>query len=82
VAAQSNLSLSDATTDYAVNVLAPDMTYWGASYILGSLQLTYQFPFSIRKTRREWFVKAHGNCVSTNKSTNAWEAGMSLGIFY
>ena len=82
VSAQANLNLSDATTDYAVNVLMPDMKYWGADYLQGSLEVTYQFPLSIRKVKREWFVKAHGNCISTSNSTNAWGAGVSLGLFY
>lgn len=81
-ATQSKLSLSNSSTDYAVNVLLPDMKYWKANYIMGNLEVSYHFPISIKNVRHEWFVKARGHYLSTDQSTNAWNAGVSFGVFY
>lgn len=78
----ADLALSDATTDYAVNVLIPDMTYYGASYAHGKLQVHYQHPVTIKKHTNVWFVKASAQYLKTNKSTDAKMFGLSIGIYH
>lgn len=78
----ADLALSDATTDYAVNVLIPDMTYYGASYVHGKLQIQFQMPVTIKKHTNVWFVKAMGGYLRTDKSTNARMVGISIGLYH
>ncbi len=82
VSAKSNLQLNDETTDYAVNVLVPDMTFWSASFLQGKASVSYQFPMTIKDVCREYFVKAYGHVISTDKDTNAFGGGVSFGVFY
>lgn len=80
-AATADLDLSDATTDYAVQVLLPDMDYYRADYWRGTLSVTYQFPLSIRQTRSCWFVRAYGNYLKAGHSLDASTVGLSIGLF-
>ena len=79
---KNELALYDATTDYAVNVLIPDQDYYGANWWTGHVQLTYQFPLTIKKTHAMWFIKAYGDYTHANNHLHASTIGVSLGLCY
>lgn len=83
---KSNINLANET-DYAKNVLIPDMDILGASYAHGYLELMYQRPISIKGMRSNWFVKGYGNLAISNKKINdeklkRYNVGLSIGVFY
>ena len=80
---RADLTLSDPTTDYARNVLIPDMDYYNADYWHERLQLTYQFPITIKKTRSMWYVRGYVQYLSTLKSPKRdfSSFGFTLGMF-
>ena len=82
IAQKADLQLADATTDYAVQVLLPDMLYYDANYWHGHLQITYQFPLSIKGMRSEWFVRAYGDYLGADHSLSRSTVGASIGIYY
>ncbi len=82
LSASSDLQLAEATTDYAVAVLLPDMPYYDANYWRGHLTLTYQFPLTIKGTRAQWFVRAYGDYLKTNNSLYTATIGAAIGIYY
>ena len=79
---KADLALADATTDMATQVLLPDMAYYEANYWRGHLQLTYQFPLTIKGTNSQWFVRAYGDYLKTNNSLYSATVGASIGIYY
>ena len=82
VASKADLSLAEATTDYATQVLIPDMQYYDANFWRGRLSITYQFPLTIKGTRAEWFVRAYGDYLKADHSLNNSTVGASIGIYY
>ena len=81
VAGNNSLSLADPTTDYAQQVLQPDMCYYDANYWRGRLQLTYEFPLTIKGTRSRWFVRAYGDYLRANNHMEGRTFGISLGQY-
>ena len=81
VSSKAELALADATTDYATQVLLPDMQYYDANYWRGHLQVTYQFPLTLKGTRSTWFVRAYGDYLKTNNSLDASTIGLSIGLY-
>ena len=82
IASKADLQLADATTDYAVQVLLPDMQYYDANYWRGHVAVTYQFPLKIKGTRADWFIRAYGDYLSADHSLNSSTIGASVGIYY
>lgn len=82
ISQKADLALADATTDYAVGVLLPDMQYYDANYWRGRLAVTYQFPLTIKSMRSNWFVRAYGEYLKADHSLNASTVGASIGIYY
>ena len=82
VSAKADLALADAATDYATQVLLPDMAWYDANYWRSHLQLTYQFPLTLKGTRSQWFVRAYGDYQKTNNSLQGSTVGASVGMFY
>ena len=78
---KADLSLSDPTTDYALGVLIPDMDYYRANYVQGSLSLTYQFPVTIKKKRTMWYARCNGDWLRANNNMHAASFGVTLGMF-
>lgn len=78
----SDLSLNDPSTEYAQNVLVPDMTYYGASYMFGTLQIQYQIPVTIKKHTTVWFIKALGSYLKTQKNTDSATFQIGFGLYY
>ena len=79
---KSDLQLYDATTEYAVNVLLPDMEYYRANYWQGHLALTWQQPLTIKGYTANWFAKIYGNYLKTNNSLDGKSVGVSIGVYY
>lgn len=77
----ADLTLSDPTTDYAQQVLLPDMAYYEANYWHGHLALTYQFPLRLKGRQSLWFVRAYGDYLKTDNSLDAKCVGLSIGLF-
>lgn len=75
------LVLSDPTTDYAQQVLLPDMEYYTANYWSGHLQVTYQFPLTVMGKQSIWFVRAYGDYLKTNNSLDGKCVGLTVGLF-
>lgn len=81
VSSKAELCLADATADYAVGVLLPDMAFYDADYWRGRLQLTYQFPLTIKGKQNTWFVRAYGEYLKADHSLSASTIGLSIGLF-
>lgn len=79
---KADLSLYDATTDYAQAVLLPDMDILNKDYFDGRLKITYQLPITIEKFTRNWFVSAYGNYAAAKDNLNRLQAGISVGLWY
>lgn len=79
---KNDLCLYDNTTDYAQNVLIPDQDYYGANWWTGRVQLTYQFPLTIKKTQALWFVRAYGDYAHANNHQHASTVGATIGLYY
>ena len=82
IASKADLALADATTDYALGVLLPDMKVLDANYFEGRLQLEYQQPISIKGRQTQWFARAYGNFITSQHSLNRSTLGLSIGLYY
>lgn len=79
---KAELTLADATTDYAQAVLLPDMEILNKDYFTGSAKLTLQLPITIEKKTRNWFVSAYGNYVSAKGNLSRYHIGCAVGLYY
>ncbi len=79
---KADLDLNDATTDYAVGVLLPDMAYYRANYWQGDVEVMYQQPLTIKGQRTRWFAKLYGSYLHTDNSRSGKTAGVSVGVYY
>lgn len=77
----AELSLADPTTDYAQQVLLPDMDYYGANYWQGHAEVKYLFPFKLKGNSSNWYVKAYGDYLRTNNHLDAKTVGLCIGLF-
>ncbi|MBR1448268.1 MAG: hypothetical protein IJ588_05935 [Prevotella sp.] len=79
------MNLADPTTEYAQQVLLPDMEYYRANYWRGHLELKYQFPLTIKKTKSLWYVKAYGDNLRTDRTAcghlDSKTVGLSVGLY-
>ena len=79
---KADLDLHFEDGDYAVNVLQPDMEYYGANWWRGRLEVTYQLPVTIKKQRTLWFAKVYGSYLKTDNSLDSKHAGIAVGVYY
>ena len=79
---KADLNLHDATTDYAVAVLIPDMDYYRANYWQGRLELLYQQPLTIKGQHTLWFAKVYGSYLKTDNSLDGRSVGLAVGLYY
>ena len=77
----ATISLADPTTDYAQQVLLPDMYYYAANYWRGRLQVTYQFPVKIKGMKTQWFVRAYGDYLRTDNHLDGKSVGLTVGLY-
>lgn len=81
LAKDAELTLSDPTTDYAQQVLLPDMQYYDADYWRAHLEVKYLFPLRLKGTGTTWYVKASGDYLKADHSLDAKTVGLSIGIY-
>ena len=83
VATRADLQLADDASVLAQRVLLKDLPYYDANLFHGRLQVMYQFPLTIKKSRAMWFVKAFGDFTSANSAghPNLYNVGFSVGLF-
>lgn len=83
VSTRADLQLADDSSILAQRVLLKDLPYYDANLIHGRLQVMYQFPLTIKKSRAMWFVKAFGDFTSANSAghPNLYNVGFSVGLF-
>ena len=83
VSTRADLQLADDTSVLAQRVLLKDLPYYDANLLHGRLQVMYQFPLTIKKSRAMWFVKAFGDFTSSNSAghPNLYNVGFSVGLF-
>ena len=82
ISSKSDLNLVNPTTDYAVNVLIPDMNILDANYFRGHLQLEYQQPIRIAQKATQWFARAYGDYLKADHSLKRSLVGVSIGLYY
>ena len=83
VSTRADLQLADDSSVLAQRVLLKDLLYYDANLLHGRLQVMYQFPLTIKKSRAMWFVKAFGDFTSANSAghPNLYNVGFSVGLF-
>lgn len=83
VSTRADLQLADDTSVLAQRVLLKDLPYYDANLLHGRLQVMYQFPLTIKRSRAMWFVKAFGDFTSANSAghPNLYNVGFSVGLF-
>lgn len=83
VSTRADLQLADDSSILAQRVLLKDLPYYDANLFHGRLQVMYQFPLTIKKSRAMWFVKAFGDFTSANSAghPNLYNVGFSVGLF-
>lgn len=78
----TTLQLNDETTDYAVEVLLPDMLYYGSRYVQAGLQLNYQWGCMIKRHHTKWFVKADAGYLKAGGNRENIHIGFTLGLLH
>lgn len=83
VSTRADLQLADDSSVLAQRVLLKDLPYYDANLLHERLQVMYQFPLTIKKSRAMWFVKAFGDFTSANSAghPNLYNVGFSVGLF-
>ena len=83
VSTRADLQLADDSSILAQRVLLKDLPYYDANLFHGRLQMMFQFPLTIKKSRAMWFVKAFGDFTSANSAghPNLYNVGFSVGLF-
>lgn len=83
VSTRASLQLADDSSVLAQRVLMKDLPYYDANLLHGRLQVMYQFPLTIKKSRAMWFVKAFGDFTSANSAGHPYlyNVGFSVGLF-
>ena len=77
-AQKADLTLADATTDYATQVLLPDMQYYDADYWRGQLSAKYLFPIKENKA----YVKGYADILKAQHSLSQNTYGLTVGLYY
>ena len=75
------LNLDDNTTEYAKQVLIPDLEYYKASFVNSTLSLQYIFPMNIKNISNLWYVKIQGEYLKTNSSVDRKNGIITIGIY-
>lgn len=78
----SSLELTQSDSEYAVNVLKPDMKYYGASFLKGDISLEYQFPINLKTMKLNTYLRPNVSYLSTNKNTNFSCYSITIGVRY
>lgn len=83
---RSRLDLADVYTDYAREVLLPDMRYYSLNYAFGHVDVAYEHPFAFKNYRAKAFIKGWIDAIATAKyrsnNYHQYQMGVSLGVVY
>lgn len=77
----ASLKLNDSATEYAKQVLIPDLAFYKASFINSTLAIQYIFPLNIKNISNLWYVKLQGEYLKTSSSMNRQSGIISIGIY-
>lgn len=77
----ASLKLNDNTTEYAKQVLIPDLEFYKSSFVNSSLAIQYIFPMNIKNISNLWYVKLQGEYLKTNSSMDRQSGIISIGIY-
>lgn len=80
-ATKADLTLADATTEVAQQVLLPDMLYYDADYFRGQLSVKYLFPLKLKGFRSMFYIKAYGDIISAQHSLDRKTVGITFGLY-
>ena len=80
-ATKADLTLADATTEIARQVLLPDMLYYDADYFRGQFSVKYLFPLKLKGYRSTFYVKAYGDLISAQHSLDCKTVGLTFGLY-
>ena len=78
---KADMTLADATTDYAQQVLQPDMAYYDADCRRGQLSAKYLFPLTIKGMKAGVYVKAYYDRLQTHDDRSLQTVGLSFGFY-
>ncbi len=78
---KADLQLADATTDYAQQVLMPDMAWYDADWRRGQLSAKYLFPLPIKHVKSSAYVKAYYERTVATGDRTLQTVGISFGFF-
>lgn len=78
---KADLQLADATTDYAQQVLVPDLAWYDANWRRGQLSAKYLFPLRIKGINTSAYVKAYYERTQADDDRALQTVGISFGIF-
>lgn len=85
-ATKHRLDLADNTTDYAQNVLLPDMKYYTPNYGYGHVDIAYEQPVNFKKMQTNFYIKGWCDALKTQKyesrSYDRYQLGISIGVLY
>ena len=81
-ATKADLTLADASTDYAQAVLLPDMSILDKDYFDGRLKITCQLPITVKQSARNWFASAFGHYAAAKDGLNRYQLGVAIGLYY
>ncbi|WP_281800328.1 DUF6850 family outer membrane beta-barrel protein [Segatella maculosa] len=83
---RSKLALANSQTDYAKQVLLPDMKYYELNYFFGHFDIVCDLPVNIKKTATTLYAKAWCDSLETKKygsdKLRKYQVGVSLGVVY
>lgn len=80
-ALKTDLTLADATTEVARQVLLPDMYYYDAHFWRGQLSVKYLFPLKLKGHASRFYVKAYGDLIGAQHSQQRKTVGVAFGLF-
>ena len=83
---RSKLALANSQTDYAKQVLLPDMKCYELNYFFGHFDIICDLPVNIKKTATTLYAKAWCDSLETKKygsdKLRKYQVGVSLGVVY
>lgn len=83
---RNKLALNNSETDYAKQVLQPDMKYYELNYFFGHFDITYDLPLKIKQTKTNCYAKGWCDLLETKKwqgeKLHQYQVGISMGVMY
>ncbi len=79
---KADLDLNDSNTEYAQEVLIPDMDILSANYFKGQMKVTLQLPVTIAGHTNNCFACLKGDYLKADNHLYAYQIGCSIGLYY